>query len=212
MKLKLEKKKEEAIKEKESEGEVTEQENDDEEEEVEIKEAVYLGESRRGPQLRSSDHWDDARASKDQSHVFRHWKDCHANEPMPRFGARVIKFYKSSMLRQISESTLLWRWTKDKSHIHILNQKGMYNRCHLARLVLEESVQKEKIDDTGQELEGKGDMKQEEDGRNSKSPSIEKVTNSKASKPTFNSTFKGKKTNEQKNNTADISRYFKTNK
>ena len=114
MKLKLEKKKEEAIKEKESEGEVTEQENDDEEE-VEIKEAVYLGESRRGPQLRSSDHWDDARASKDQSHVFRHWKDCHANEPMPMFGARVIKFYKSSMLRQISESTLLWRWTKDKS-------------------------------------------------------------------------------------------------
>ena len=212
MKLKLEKKKEEAIKEKESEGEVTEQENDDEEEEVEIKEAVYLGESRRGPQLRSSDHWDDARASKDQSHVFRHWKDCHANEPMPRFGARVIKFYKSSMLRQISESTLLWRWTKDKSHIHILNQKGMYNRCHLARLVLEESVQKEKIDDTGQELEGKGDMKQEEDGRNSKSPSIEKVTNSKASKPTFNSTFEGKKTNKQKNNTADISRYFKTNK
>ena len=215
MKLKLEKKKEEAIKEKESEGEVTEQENDDEEE-VEIKEAVYLGESRRGPQLRSSDHWDDARASKDQSHVFRHWKDCHANEPMPMFGARVIKFYKSSMLRQISESTLLWRWTKDKSHIHILNQKGMYNRCHLARLVLEESAQNEKVDDTGQELEGKGNMKQEEDGKNSRCPSIDNDTNSKSSKATLNSnsnsTFKGKKTNKQKNNTADLSKYFKKNK
>ena len=206
MKLKIEKKKQETTKEEESESEVKEQEDDNEEEE--IKEAVYLGESRRGPQLRSSDHWDDARASKDQSHVFRHWKDCHANEPMPRFGARVIKFYKSSMLRQISESTLLWRWTKDKDHIQILNQKGMYNRCHLARLVLEESAQKEKIDDTGQEQERKGDMKQEEDGRNGKSPSIENVTNSKASK----TTFKGKKTNKQIDKTADISKYFKKNK
>ena len=206
MKLKIEKKKQETTKEEESESEVKEQEDDNEEEE--IKEAVYLGESRRGPQLRSSDHWDDARASKDQSHVFRHWKDCHANEPMPRFGARVIKFYKSSMLRQISESTLLWRWTKDKDHIQILNQKGMYNRCHLARLVLEESAQKEKIDDTGQEQERKGDMKQEEDGRNGKSPSIENVTNSKAS----NTTFKGKKTNKQIDKTADISKYFKKNK
>ena len=215
MKLKLEKKKQEATKEKESEGEVKEQEDDDEEEE--IKEAVYLGESRRGPQLRSSDHWDDARASRDQSHIFRHWKDCHANEPMPRFGAKVIKFYKSSMLRQISESTLLWRWTKDKSHIHILNQKGMYNRCHLARLVLEESAQNEKVDDTGQELEGKGNMKQEEDVKNSRSPSIDNDTNSKSSKTTTfnsnsNSTFKGKKTNKQKNNTADLSKYFKKNK
>ena len=70
MKLKLEKKKQEATKEKESEGEVREQDDDDEEEE--INEAVYLGESKRGPQLRSSDHLDDARTSKDQSHIFRH--------------------------------------------------------------------------------------------------------------------------------------------
>ena len=86
----------------------------------------------------------------------------------------------------------------------------MYNRCHLARLVLEESVQKEKIDDTGQELEGKGNMKQEEDERNGKSPSIDNVTNSKAS----NTTFKGKKkTNKQNDkNTADLSRYFRKNK
>ena len=206
LKLKTEKKKQETINEKESEGEVKEQESDEKEDE--IKEAVYLGESRRGPQLRSSDHWDDAKASKDQSHVFRHWKDCHANEPMPRFGARVIRFYKSSMLRQISESTLLWRWTKDKGHIHILNQKGMYNRCHLARLVLEESVQKEKIDDTGQELEGKGNMKQEEGEKNGKGPPIDNVTNSKASKATFNK----KKTNKQNDNTADLSRYFYKNK
>ena len=51
-------------------------------------------------------------------------------------------------------------------------------------------------------------MKQEEDERNSKGPTIDNVTNSKASK----TTFKGKKTNKQNDNTADISTYFKKNK
>ena len=86
--MKLEKKKQESNKEKESRGEVKEQE--DEEEEEEIKEAVYLGESRRGPQLRSSNHWDDAKASKDQSHVFKHcWKESHKNKPMPSRVAQI---------------------------------------------------------------------------------------------------------------------------
>ena len=83
-------------------------------------------------------------------------------------------------------------------------------------MVLEESAQNEKVDDTGQELEGKGNMKQEEDVKNSRSPSIDNDTNSKSSKATLNSnsnsTFKGKKTNKQKNNTADLSKYFKKNK
>ena len=158
----------------------------------------------------SSNHWDDAKASKDQSHVFKHWKESHANEPMPRFGARVIKFYKSSMQRQIGESTLLWRWTKDKGHIRILNQKGMYNRCHLGRLVLEESVQQEKVDDTGQEMEGKGDDDKQEDERKSKVSLNENVSKSKASKTNSNKSNLNVKTNEQmNNNTADIARYFK---
>ena len=51
-------------------------------------------------------------------------------------------------------------------------------------------------------------MKQEEDERNSKGPTIDNVTNSKTSK----TTFKGKKTKKQNDNTADISTYFKKNK
>ena len=54
----------------------------------------------------------------------------------------------------------------------------------------------------------KGDMKQEDDGTNGKSPSIENVTNSKASK----TSFKGKKTNKQIDKSADISKYFKKTK
>ena len=112
------------------------------------------------------------------------------------------------MQRQIAESTLLWRWTKDKGHIRILNQKGMYNRCHLARLVLEEGVQQEKVDDTGQETEGKGDEKQEDDGK-SKVP-LGSKSKSKASKTISTISNLNVKTNKQmNNNTADIARYFK---
>ena len=67
------------------------------------------------------------------------------------------------------------------------------------------------------DTEMKGNMKQEEDVKNSRGPSIDNDTNSKSSKTTTfnsnsNSTFKGKKTNKQKNNTADLSKYFKKNK
>ena len=114
------------------------------------------------------------------------------------------------MQRQIGESTLLWRWTKDKGHIRILNQKGMYNRCHLGRLVLEESVQQEKVDDTGQEIEGKGNDKQEDESK-SKVSLNENDSKSKASKTNSNKSNSNLnvKTNKQKNNnTADIARYF----
>ena len=51
-------------------------------------------------------------------------------------------------------------------------------------------------------------MKQEEGEKNGKGPPIDNVTNSKASKATFNK----KKTNKQNDNTADLSRYFYKNK
>ena len=192
----------------------TNQENEEEEaneeereREKEIKEAIYLGESRRGPGLRSSEHWDDAMASKDTSHVFRHWQESHAGEAMPRFGARVLRFHKTSMSRQISESTLLWRWSK-RGDLQILNQKGMYNRCHLARLVVEECVQQEKNDDPGEENGRKGDLKLEDD-KKSKGPSIDNESKSTASETnSINNTGNNKKTNKQKNNSADITKYF----
>ena len=203
-------KKKEATETKENKREDNKQKGDEEEakeEEKEIKEAIYLGESRRGPGLRSSEHWDDAMASKDTSHVFRHWQESHAGEAMPRFGARVLRFHKTSMSRQISESTLLWRWSK-RGDLQILNQKGMYNRCHLARLVVEECVQQEKNDDPGEENGRKGDPKLEDD-KKSKGPSIDNESKSTASETnSINNTGNNKKTNKQKNNSADITKYF----
>ena len=209
-KWKIEKmKKKEANETKENKRENNKQKSDEEEakeEEKEIKEAIYLGESRRGPGLRSSEHWDDAMASKDTSHVFRHWQESHAGEAMPRFGARVLRFHKTSMSRQISESTLLWRWSK-RGDLRILNQKGMYNRCHLGRLVVEESVQHEKVDDPGEENEGKGVMKPVDD-KKGRGSSIKNESQPTASETNSNPT-NVTKTNKQNNNSANITNYFK---
>ena len=84
----------------------------------------------------------------------------------------------------------------------------MYNRCHLARLVVEESVQQEKTDDPGEENERKGDQKLEDD-KKSKGPSIDNESKSTASETnSINNTGNNKKTNKQKNNSADITKYF----
>ena len=53
----------------------------------------------------------------------------------------------------------------------IMNQKGMYNRCHLARLVLEENTVKEKGDlDPGEVKEGNEPSKLPVDEDKSKTP------------------------------------------
>ena len=115
------------------------------------------------------------------------------------------------MSRQISESTLLWRWSK-RGDLRILNQKGMYNRCHLARLVVEESVQQEKTDDPGEEIEGKGDQKPEDD-KKSEGPPNDNESKPRASETSSNNSINKKKTNRQNNNSANISKYFtQTNK
>ena len=204
--------KNEAIETKENKEENNQENYEEEtEEEKEIKEAIYLGESRRGPGLRSSEHWDDAMASKDTSHVFRHWQESHAGEAMPRFGARVLRFHKTSMSRQISESTLLWRWSK-RGDLQILNQKGMFNRCHLARLVVEERDQHEKIDNPGEVIEGKGDQKPEGEKKGKGSPN-ENESKPRASETNSTNSINKKKTNRPSNNSADLSKYFKqTNK
>ena len=69
-------------------------------------------------------------------------------------------------------------------------------------------MQQEKVDDTGQETEGKGDEKQEDDGK-SKVP-LGSKSKSKASKTISTISNLNVKTNKQmNNNTADIARYFK---
>ena len=70
---------------------------------------------------------------------------------------------------------------------------------------MEECVQQEKNDDPGEENERKGDQKLEDDKKGMGSS----IANE--SKPTTSETnsINNKKTNKQKNNSADLSKYFK---
>ena len=59
----------------------------------------------------------------------------------------------------------------------IMNQKGMYNRCHLARLVLEENTVKEKSDlDPGEEKDRSEPNKLPVDEDKSKTPTKSTVS------------------------------------
>ena len=88
----------------------------------------------------------------------------------------------------------------------------MFNRCHLARLVVEERVQHEKIDNPGEVIEGKGDQKPEDEKKGKGSPN-ENESKPRASETNSNNSINKKKTNRQNNNPADLSKYFKqTNK
>ena len=204
----------EAQKQDESKG-IEEKVEEEEEEGNKIedaKDSIYLGESSRSPQLRQTDHYLGLIGSKEDSHQYRHWQDCHANEDRPKFGAKVIRFYSTAMSRQIAESTLLWRWSKMGEKFRIMNQKGMYNRCHLARLVLEENTVKEKGDlDPGEVKEGNEPSKLPVDEDKSKTPTKSNDSNPKPSKakPNFNFNVK---TNGQKYKSANIASYFKPNK
>ena len=93
-----------------------------------------------------------------------------------------------------------------------MNQKGMYNRCHLACLVLEENTVKEKGDlDPGEVKEGNEPSKLPVDEDKSKTPTKSNDSNPKPSKakPNFNFNVK---TNGQKYKSANIASYFKPNK
>ena len=95
----------------------------------------------------------------------------------------------------------------------IMNQKGMYNRCHLARLVLEENTVKEKGDlDPGEVKEGNEPNKLPEDDDKSKTPTKSNDSNPKPSKTRPNNFNFNVKTNGQKYKSANISSYFKPNK
>ena len=94
-----------------------------------------------------------------------------------------------------------------------MNQKGMYNRCHLARLVLEENTVKEKGDlDPGEVKEGNEPNKLPEDDDKSKTPTKSNDSNPKPSKTRPNNFNFNVKTNGQKYKSANISSYFKPNK
>ena len=92
----------------------------------------YVGESSRSAYERGHEHMNDYVKKKPDSHRFKHETTDHPAEAPPEFKFNVIATYKSALTRQIAEAVMIRR-RGDK----ILNSKGMYNRCRLPRLMVE---------------------------------------------------------------------------
>ena len=105
---------------------------------------------------------------------------------------------------------MLWRLSKQNGvSIHLMNQKGMYNRSHLERLGLQESSTESNVRDPGKEKDRNEDKVRVEDRTPSSSPTVVdsnlKLTNASKVKKSFITKTKG-----QKAKAADITQYFKT--
>ena len=94
--------------------------------------SIYVGETARSVSERSKEHWKDMEKEKEESHMVIHWKTSHEGEQeCPPFNFRVIKSFQSSLARQISEAVRI------QLRGEVLNQKGMYNRSKLTRMVVD---------------------------------------------------------------------------
>ena len=64
--------------------------------------------------------------------MLEHLETSHRGEERPEFHFRVVKTCKTSLERQVREAVRI--------HMRgdVLNKKGMYNRCKLTRLVVDQ--------------------------------------------------------------------------
>ena len=93
--------------------------------------SLYVGETERSVAERTAEHWRDAETGKEESHMLEHQTASHAGEP-PQFRFQVVKGCKTSLERQVREAVRI--------HMrgNVLNKKGLYNRCKLTRLVVDQ--------------------------------------------------------------------------
>ena len=145
------------------------------------------------------------------SHMFTHYQEFQGeDEEKPTFRAKVLRYHTNSTQRQLHEATVLWRLSKQNGvSLHLMNQKGMYNRSHLERLGLQESSTESNVRDPGKEKDRNEDKVRVEDRTPSSSPTVVdsnlKLTNASKVKKSFITKTKG-----QKAKAADITHYFKT--
>ena len=173
--------------------------------------SVYIGESFRCARLCLFEHFRDYRDSKPTSHMYTHYQEFHGeDEEKPTFRAKVLRYHTNSTQRQLHEATMIWRLSKQNGvSIHLMNQKGMYNRSHLERLGLQESSTESIVRDPGKENDKIEDKVMVEDKTPSSSPTVVdsnlKLPNASKVKKSFIMKTKG-----QKAKAADITQYFKT--
>ena len=119
--------------------------------------SIYVGESARSLYERSCEHWADAEAKKESSHMVEHVNLAHKGEEGgPNFNFKVIKSFKTCLERQIAEAVRI------QKRGGVLNRRGEYNRCGITRLVLDNEWEKKKWDQAWEDNEGTGTHQDEE--------------------------------------------------
>ena len=103
-------------------------------------EKVYIGESSRSAKERAGEHDQDYKKRKQDSHRLKHVETDHPGQDPPEFEFRVLATFHSALARQRSEAVLIRR----KGEGAVLNSKGVFNRCKLPRLTVEDYDKEER--------------------------------------------------------------------
>ena len=91
-----------------------------------------MGETTRSLIERVGEHWRDGEAGKEEVHMVEHLAMAHVQESQPEFDFRVVKKCKSSLEKQVRESVRI------DVRGNVLNKKGVYKRCRLTKLVVDQ--------------------------------------------------------------------------
>ena len=204
------------------EGAKVKREWDQEEEEQDkrIMRSVYAGESHRAPILRLQEHVGLYESKDSKSFMYKHWQSVHRDdEEKPKFKAKVVRFHQKSLVRQLEEAVIIWRLSRGPGPgdppgpgIRIMNSKGMYNRCSIKRLILEDSESKDQNEFPRKENDMKEVKVLDADDTNDKLPSmIDSTSNKHISKVKTKSKPSVQTTDKQTKKSAEvITHYFKT--
>ena len=86
-----------------------------------VEASLYVGESARSLNERAGEHWPDAEAGKEESHMVEHQALAHGGERTPEFNFIVGKQCKSSLERLVREAVRI------DMRGNVINIKGIYN-------------------------------------------------------------------------------------
>ena len=98
---------------------------------------VYYGESHRSAWDRSEDHRNALRTEDESYAIVKHWKNDH-KETKPEFQFKVLKSYRSSLDRQISEAIII----DNEPPQNLLNSKSEWGSNRIPRLIIDPDCQR----------------------------------------------------------------------
>ena len=93
--------------------------------------------------------------------MYKHQSNSHSGEGDLNFSYKIVKFFKTSLERQIYEAVHLKTLSKTPNFT-IMNSKGEYTRCYIPRIIIEGTESNE--ESFGIKPDGLGHLGKEEGG------------------------------------------------